>query len=100
MKVKFTEDALNFLRDKNASEITIDLVNSKQCCGSGLPSSDTYLGAPKNSTRDYDVLNQDDIKINIDKSLKFKDDICSINLVKLVFTKSLVANFLDYDKLI
>lgn len=100
MKVKFTEDALNFLSDKNASEITIDLVISKQCCGSGMPSSDIYLGSSKRRDKIYDIIEKDNLKINMDKSLKFKDDLCIIDLVKLLFTKTLTANFLDYDKLI
>lgn len=100
MKIKITEDAFEFLKDKRAKEITIDYITSKQCCGSGLPSSDTYIGVPRRSDRDYFIFLNNGIKINIDKSLKFKDDLCVIDLVKLLFTKSLVSNFLDYDKLI
>lgn len=100
MKIKITDDALKYLSEKNASEVTVDYVTSKQCCGSGLPSSDTYISSPKRSERQYEVFEKGGLKINIDQSLKFKDDVCIIDLVNLIFTKSLVSNFLDYNKLI
>lgn len=100
MQVEITEDALNFLLDKNANEITIDYVNSKQCCGSGLPSSDTYIGPFKRRKHEYKVINCDNFKVNVDKLLIFKEDIIKIDLIKFAFTKTLTSNFLDYNKLI
>lgn len=100
LRIKITEDALNFLSEKKAREITVDLITSKQCCGSGLPTSDTYIGSPRRKEIERHVFEEDGIKINVDKALSFKDDLCTIDLVNLIFTKSLVSNFLDYDKLI
>ena len=100
LRIIITENALNFLSDKKAREITVDLITSKQCCGSGLPTSDTYIGSPRRRERDHNVFEEEGLKINIDKSLEFQDDLCTIDLVNLIFTKSLVSNFLDYNKLI
>ncbi|MBS4882211.1 MAG: hypothetical protein KHZ82_04000, partial [Peptoniphilus harei] len=63
MKIKITDDALKYLSEKNASEVTVDYVTSKQCCGSGMPSSDTYISSPRRSGRQYEVFEKDDLKI-------------------------------------
>lgn len=100
MKVKLSKNLLEYLEDKKATQVTVDKINNKTCCGSGLPSSDVYFGPSKRRDRDYNIYNEANIEIFVDKDLFFVDDICYLDVVKLPFTRSLVANFLDYKKLI
>lgn len=100
MKVHLSDDVIDYLRAKEATVITIDMITSKSCCGSGLPSSDEYLGQSKRKDKKYNVYEVNNVEVFIDKNLFFIDDICNIELVNLPLTKSLAANFLDYKKLI
>ena len=100
LKINISQDALDFLEKKSEKDIFIDKVISKQCCGSGLPESEVYLGSSKRRDIDYNIFDYLDLKIYIDKELIFIDDICNIVLEKYAFTKTLRADFLDYKKLI
>lgn len=100
MKINLSKEALRYLEEKNATIITIDKFTSKTCCGSGLPSSDVYIGPSKRRNKNYSVFEENNIKVFIDKELFFVDDICNIDIVKFPISKDLVANFLDYKRLI
>ena len=100
MKINLSKDALDFLEEKNTAIITLDRIVNKSCCGSGLPSCDVYMGSSKRRNKNYSVFKENNIKVFIDKELFFVDDICNIDIVKFPFTKTLVANFLDYKRLI
>lgn len=100
MKVNLSKEVLDFLKEKNTATITLDRITNKSCCGSGLPSSDVYIGPSKRRNKNYSVFEENNIEVFIDKELFFVDDICNIDIVKLPLTKALVANFLDYKRLI
>lgn len=100
MKIHLSDDLLEYLRDKGATVITVDKITSKSCCGSGLPSSDVYLGQSKRKDKKYNIYEVNNVEVFIDKDLFFIDDIRNIELLNLPLTKSLTANFLDYKKLI
>lgn len=100
MKINISKDALDFLQQKSAKDIIIDKTTSSQCCASGLPESEVYIGSSKRRDKDYDVFTCMDYKVYIDKELIFIDDICNIVLEKYAFNKRLRADFLDYKKLI
>lgn len=100
MKVNLSKEVLDFLEEKNTAIITLDRITNKSCCGSGLPSSDVYIGPSKRRNKNYSVFEENNTEVFIDKELIFVDDICNIDIVKFPFTKTLVANFLDYKRLI
>ena len=100
MKINISKEALAYLKEKNEEIITIDKITSKSCCGSGFPSCDVYMSSSKRRNKNYSVFEENNIKVFIDKELFFVDNICNIELVKFPFTKTLVANFLDYNRLI
>nr|WP_230204193.1 hypothetical protein [Peptoniphilus phoceensis] len=100
LKINISKDVLDFLEKKSEKDIFIDKVSSKQCCASGLPESEVYLGSSKRRDKDYNIFDYLNYKIYIDKELIFIDDICNIVLEKYAFTKTLRADFLDYKKLI
>lgn len=100
LKINISKEALAYLKEKNEGIITIDKITSKSCCGSGLPSSDVYIGPSKRRNINYSILKENNTEVFIDKELFFVDDICNIDIVKFPFTKTLVANFLDYKRLI
>ncbi|MDU2373149.1 MAG: hypothetical protein E7D52_01245 [Peptoniphilus harei] len=100
LKVNLSKEVLDFLEEKNTAIITLDRITNKSCCGSGLPSSDVYIGPSKRRNKNYSVFEENNTEVFIDKELIFVDDICNIDIVKFPFTKTLVANFLDYKRLI
>lgn len=99
MKIVISDDAKKFLEDKNVDEFTIESYQAKACCGSGMPLPSVYVGAPKHTSKNYNVYEIDGYKIYAENVLKFKNDICHVEIEKYLFAKNLTAEFLDYSEM-
>lgn len=94
MKFEITEDAIKYLKEKNAKEITISLVKSNSCCGIMSNEKSIYIGQPREN-KPFKTIRFENFVFYIDVFLKFYDDLIKIYIEKFLFTKTLQVENID-----
>lgn len=96
MNFSITEDAKNYLQNKNAKAVTISLTIPNACCGVISSQKSIYIGLPREDKL-FNKIRYDGIDFYIDVFLKFNDDLVKIFLEKFLFTKTLQVENIDRD---
>ena len=95
-KIKITEEALSYIREKNKNAIYISSFIPTSCCCIGMKTTRVTFSDPNGSII-YDEYEEGGIKIYVDKTLKFIDDTINISLFTYMFTKKLLAEIFIPD---
>lgn len=95
MKVLVDDSAKVYLEKNSKNEVTV-LVKGCSAWGPSEPQPLVLMGEPQEDIDDYDVYEDNGIKVNVRVDVQAKDDELKISYKKLFFSGNLVVEGIEY----